>query len=226
MSDTKYIELVTWNRKMILMHGDKLTPTQKAIGLRSNGLHSEIRFSDRDGRISFSCTLADGCGCCRFINSQHSHPYRQSRVRIPVTAEQEARLFNKACKMADVETNFPFPIRDMIDSGLKNSRFCIFGPNAIKYDEWGARLSFISRKLNWWKMHPERMICNEACAEVLLKVWPDLLVVDQVYHDTRKSIGEIAPQIFIESYNNKNPSDLTPDQLEYLVRHYFEKELS
>jgi hypothetical protein len=208
---------------MILLYGDKLTNTQKAIGLRSNGLHSEIRFSDRYGRISFSCTLADDCGCCRFKMIDYSHPYRQSRVRIAVTAEQEARLFAKACEMADTPTLQKFCERNgnntiaVFFKSAENNTY--YRSNAIKYDRWGARLSFISRRLNWWKMHPNKMICNEACATVLLGEWPDLLT-------TRKYPEDICTGRHNNSANYIEPSQLTPDQLDYLVEYYFNKELA
>ena len=182
--DVKYMELVTWNKKMILLHGDKLTKTQKAIGLRSNGLHVEWRFSDRYGRISWSCTLADGCGCCRFKMINYSHPYRQSRVRVPVTAEQEAVLFEEACRMANLvdgqKSLYPRMITAREFEGLcfvgnLKSDEIFYGPDAIKYDKYGASFSFIT-KLNIWKMHEDKMICNEAVANVGLKVWPDLLI--------------------------------------------------
>ncbi len=205
----KYIELVTWNKKMILLYGDKLTRTQKAIGLRSNGLHSEIRWSSRYGRTSSSCTLADGCGCYRFKDINYSHPYRQSRVRIPVTSDQESRLFTKACEMADIPVfsmamHLSLKPQQEITEGYKHDD-CYYGPNAIKYDKNGASFAFIS-KLRIWRMHPERMICNEACANVLLTKWKDLLCA-----------GEGATSI--QGYD---PADLTPDQLDYMARYYFE----
>jgi hypothetical protein len=195
--EIKYIEVITWNKKMILFHGDKLTPTQTAIGWRSNGLHVEIRFTDRYGNIWWSCTNADGCGCCRFKMINRSHPYRQSVVRIPVTAEQEARLFAEACKMADVDstTTKYWANHSKLDSG-----YMTYGPNAIKYDNWGARLSFISK----WRIIPmskTKLICNKACAKLLLTEWPDLLA-------------------------GKEKADLTPDIFEYMIRDYFARRLA
>lgn len=201
-----HIEIKTVNRKMLLLHGDKLTKVQKAIGRRSNGLHVELRFSPTYGRISFSCTLADGVGGCRFKMIGYSHPYRWSTVRIEVTEEQEARLFAKACEMADSTPSFSE------DGRLANpAMFLWFGPNHIKYDKWGASFSFIS-KFRIWRMHPEHMICNEADANVMLVVWPDLLVIE-------KEVGNR-----VDIFPAKDPATLTPDQFEYLTRHYFETE--
>ena len=226
--EVKYIELVTWNKELILMHGDKLTRTQTAIGLRSNGLHTEIRYSDRYGHIWWSCTLADDCGCCRFKAINRSHPYRQSVVRIYVTAEQEEKLFCESCWMADIPDNYlaahlMLEPQQVIAEGYAENG-CYYGPNAIKYDKWGARISFVSRKVNWWKMHPDKMICNEACANVLLVEWPDILVTDPEYFFKGQGCG-IAPQNIIDSYDQKQPSDLTPEQFEYLVRNYFDNGL-
>ena len=206
-----YIELVTWNKKMMEMYGDKLTGTQKAIGHRSNGLHSELNFVDR-GQY-FSCTKADGVDGCRFKPIKRSHPYRQSVVRIPVTSEQEASLWAKACEMADMTPEIH----------TWGGAHCHYGPDHIKYDTWGASFAFIS-KLRIWRMHPERMICNEAVAEVMLKVWPDLLVVDQGYHDARIATGIISPPGILEKYHKEDPATLTPDQFHYLVEYYFYKE--
>ena len=221
-----YIEVVTWNKKMMEMYGDTLTPTQKAIGMRSNGLHTEIHFSGRYGGIWWSCTMADGVGGCRFKAINRSHPYRQSIIRIYVTAEQEARLFAKACEMADMEQMKSWTYENLFGSALwrkdmAETGHCYYGPDHIKYDKWGAMFAFLTK----WKivpMHEVRMICNEAVAEVMLVVWPDLLVIDQEYHEAKADIGSIAPTIFIESYNNADPATLTPDQFEYQVRHYFE----
>lgn len=190
-----YIELVTWNRKMMLMYGDKLTGTQKAIGRRSNGLHTSINFVDR--KMWFSCTTADGADGCRMKPIKRSHPYRQSIVRIAVDGVQESILWAKACEMADMTPEIH----------TWGRAFIHYGPNHIKYDKRGAMFAFIS-KWKIWKMHSEKMICNEACANVLLEVWPDLLTAY-----TRNGEG---------GYIIHDPATLTPDQFEYMVRHYFE----
>jgi hypothetical protein len=215
-----YIEIKTVNAKMKRMYDDEFTWTQKGIEKRSNGLHVELRFSDRYGRISWSCTLADGVGGCRFKMIGYSHGYRWSTVRIAVTAEQEARLFAKACEMADISSSRKSEVewldgteRDELASRLYMEQVkpseVVYGPDHIKYDRWGASFSFIS-KLRIWRMHPDDQICNESCANVLLTEWPGLLDVNN------GKTGKII-----------NPETITPDAFEYLVRHYFyEKELS
>ncbi len=204
----EYIEVVTWNRKMMLMYGDKLTGIQKAIGRRSNGLHTSIKFSPRYGRISWSCTKADGANGCRFKMIEYSHPYRQSRVRIYVTAEQEARLFAKCCEMADWNPDVKLPGIKVIypDTG------CWYGPNHIKYDTWYATFGFIS-KWKIWGEHKDLMICNEACANVLLEVWADLLLCTR--NPETLDVSDKDTKIL-------DPAQLTPDQFHYLVEYYFE----
>lgn len=213
MADIKYMEIVTWNKAMILMHGDKLTRTQKAIGLRSNGLHTAIRFTGRYGKISWHCTLADGMGGCGFKNIEYSHPYRQSRVYVPVTAEQEARLFAEALKMAGYADGF----MDMMGFGTRKLlktvvNYVSYGPNNIKYDKRYAMFGFIT-KWEWlrWKPHKDDMICNEAVANLLLTEWPNLI---STIKETEES-GAIYPA--------KDPAKLTPETFEYLARHYFRR---
>ncbi len=202
-----YIELVTWNKKMMLLYGDKLTGTQRAIGWRSNGLHTEIHFSPDYGGIWWSCTTADGADGCRFKMINRSHPYRQSVVRIYVTKEQEARLFAKCCEMADVDSMW-YDAQN--DSGFGFEGLILYGPNHIKYDRWGARLAFIL-KWEWWKMHRVKMICNEAVANVMLVVWPDLLDISRETRD----------ELILEQLD---PATLTPDQFHYLVEYYFQQQ--
>jgi hypothetical protein len=203
-----YIEIKTVNAKMKRMYGDKLTWTEKGIERRSNGLHVELRFSTRYGRISFSCTLADGVGGCRFKMIGYSHPYRWSTIRIAVTEEQEARLFAKACEMADISISkadfWALTPPAVVD--LANETGVLYGPNHIKYDKWGATFSFIS-KHRIWRMHPANMICNEAVANVMLVDWPGLLDVNN------GKTGKIV-----------DPATITPDQFHYLAEYYFNKE--
>lgn len=214
----KYIELVTWNRKMMLMYGDKLTGIQKAIGRRSNGLHTEINFVDR--RQFFSCTCADGVCGCRFKPIKRTHPYRQSIVRIYVTDEQEERLWAKACELADwnPEVKIPTLVPLPPDTG------CWHGPNHVKYDKWGASFAFIL-KAEIWAMDRVKMICNEACAEVLLVVWPRLLhcLDEKNKAELERQGNNPLPFDAVVIYKNiLDPATLTPDQLHYLVEYYFE----
>jgi hypothetical protein len=222
--EIKYMQLVTWNKKMILLHGDKLTRTQKLIGLRSNGLHTEWRFTDRYGKISWSATLQDGCGCCRFKAINYTHPYRQSRVYVPVTAEQEAVLFAEACRMAD----FPEDAIDFTSDKVANCPTPIFyGEDAIKYDKAGVSLSFISKR-RIWNPHNKRVWCNEACGLLALKVWPDVFGIGDIGYTKIKQCSIFDGWTYTSKVPDGPktsilPHDLMPDQTEYLMRHYFKR---
>jgi hypothetical protein len=229
--EMKYMILHTWNREMIQMHGEKLTKTQWAIGLRSNGLHQELQFTDRYGKISVSATLQDDCKCVRFKMINYSHPYRQSRVYIPVTAEQEQRIFDDACRMADLED---FSFTEYVVEGRHQTLYerddlnIWFGPNAIKYDTAGVSLSFISKR-RWWNPSGTRQWCNETCGLLLMVVWPDIFEIK-----TGNSMGFFECKVtlpiddpafmddWLEIYPSIPPHEQTPSQTEHLVRHYFD----
>jgi hypothetical protein len=188
--------LHTWNKKMIKLAGEKLTPVQWLIGLRSNGLHQELQLSDRYGGISCSATISDVRKGFGFADLKYSHPYRQSRIYIPVTPAQEDEVFYQACIMADLLDNFFKWTPESFVIHHKQMKY-MFGPNNIKYDTAGVSLSHISKR-RIWNPSNERVWCNESCALLLRAVWPNV----------------IAPHL---------PHELTPDETEYLVRHYFDK---
>jgi hypothetical protein len=131
----------------------------------------------------------------------YSHPYRWSTVYIAVTAEQEARLFAKGCEMADM--NLIIMITEAQVGAALGQTF--YGPNHIKYDKGAAFFSFISKR-NIWKPSKTKMICNRACGEVLMVVWPDIF--------------DIKPDRSISGNKTIPPHEQTPDQTEHLVRHY------
>ena len=199
--EIKYIEVYTRNAKMMKLYGDKLTWIEKFINCRSNGLHMEIRFSDRYGRISASSTMQDGVNGFRFKMIGYSHDYRWSVIRIPVTAEQEERIFAKACEMADIDGDAE--ARMFIDVAHGDAEFFkvpFYGPNHIKYDRRGVMYSFITKR-RWWKPSKKRNWCNESCALLPLEVWPDMLVVNK---------GRAI-----------KPHALTPDETHYMIEQYF-----
>jgi len=199
----RYIKLRTKNAAMMRMYGDKLTWSEKAREMRTNGLHTEIQFSDRYGNISFSSTLSDGCNGCRFKMIDYSHPYRWSTVLIPVTAELEARLFKKACEMANMD-NF-YMRQESLNGGTCG---CYYNKHHIKYDKGAAFFSFIS-KHNIWKPSKTKMICNRACAVLLLEVWPDML--------------DVKPDRSVSGNKIIDPAQITPEQLHYMVEFYNER---
>jgi hypothetical protein len=230
--ETKYIKLRTKNAKMMQLYGDKLTFSEAMRVMRTNGLHTELEFSDRYGDISFSSTLSGGCNGARFKMIGYSHPYRWSTVYIPVTAEQEAVLFKKGCEMAGLDNSMrrqmieialglrgcvnPF---EAIVSGcehLYKDNSCFFGPNHIQYDKGAAFFSFISKR-NIWKPSKTKMICNRAVAEVMLEVWPEMLDIKYV------AVDGICTDVWMEKIK-ADPAQITPDQLHYMVNYYFNRE--
>jgi hypothetical protein len=190
-----HLILHTWNKKMIKLAGEKLTPVQWLIGLRSNGLHQELQLSDRYGGISCSATISDERKGFGFADIHYSHPYRQSRVYIPVTDAQEADIFADACEMADLFEGWILYNSDKFVDEVKDRKY-MFGENNIKYDTAGVSLSHIT-KHRIWNPSNERVWCNESCGQLLQNRWSDVL-------------GEHLPH------------ELTPDETEYLVRQYFD----
>ena len=203
--EIKYIRVRSVNSTMKLLYGDKLTWTEKLIRLRSNLVHMEWQFSDRYGSISFSATKADGCNCCRFKMIGYSHAYRWSTILIPVTAEQEARIFAKACEMADVEH---LEVAMGLGGDFKPG-VIFFGPDAIKYDTAGVSLSFISKR-RFWNPSNKRNWCNESVGIALMVEWPDLFIL------RGPNIDSIDWPLAIP------PHEQLPDQTHFMIQHYFE----
>jgi hypothetical protein len=173
---TKYMVLRGYDPEMARLHGKKKTNLDRLIGLRSWLAHSEIQFSSRYGGISFSATLKDGCKCARFKMIEYSHPERWRDVYIPVTEEQEKKIFEKCCEMAD----WIDPVKFNWDIGnwsqaAKGDMGCAFGPNALKYDTPAVALGFIS-KARFWKVRKDWVFCSMACAMALMEVFEDLLM--------------------------------------------------
>lgn len=221
MSDTKYIKIRTKNAKMLMMYGDKLTASEWLRKARTNGLHVEVQFSDRYGSISFSSTLSDGCNGCRFKMIGYSHSYRWSTIYIAVTADQEVRLFVKACEMADIVSDSTYRTDDTEGWYYvnKDDEGCIYGPDHIKYDKGAAFFSFISKR-NIWKPSKTKMICNRACAVLMLEVWPDLL--DAHAWNPYDISGENTKGLPMAVVNRLDPATLKPDQFHYQAAYYFE----
>lgn len=201
-TEIKYIEVYTRNAKMMKLYGDKLTWVEKFINVRSNGLHMEIRFSDRYGGISASSTMQDGVNGFRFKMIGYSHGYRWDVIRIPVTAEQEARIWAKACEMADSTP-------EVNEGRIANQAMYLwYGPNHIKYDRRGVMYSFITKR-RWWKPSKTKNWCNESVALCLMEVWPDLLTA----YVLRDVPGK--EHILYE------PHALLPDETHYMIENYF-----
>jgi hypothetical protein len=207
--EIKYMKVRSRNATMIQLYGDKLKPYEWLISQRSNLLHMELQFSDRYGSISVSATKADGCDCVRFKIIAYSHAYRWSTILIPVTAEQEARIFADACRMADLYPN-PFDI-----TVLKAKRGAVYyGPEAIKYDTAGVSLSFISKR-RWWNPSNERQWCNETVGLLLMVEWP-LIFCREIEAEYN------SPPFNTIERNIISPQEQTPDQTAYMIQYYFE----
>jgi len=214
--ETKCIRIRSVNSTMKLLYGDKLTWTEKAIRLRSKLVHMELQFSDRYGSISFSATKADGCNCARFKMIQYTHAYRWSTILIPVTAEQEARLFAKACEMADIQA------KDYAELRMRPDFIgCYYGPDAIKYDIAGVSLSFISKR-RWWNPSNERNWCNETVGLLVMVVWPDIFIVEDEYHSSRPHVDDCTSIMY--GYTSIPPHEQLPDQTHYMIRYYFDNQ--
>jgi hypothetical protein len=230
-----YIKLRTKNAKMLMLYGDKLTPSEWLRKARTNGLHTEVQHSDRYGSISNSCTLSDGCNGGRMKPNRYSHGYRWSTLYIPVTAEQEALIWTKGCEMAGLDLKaFTEYIHEGHHQDIyeKEDLNCFYGPNHVKYDKGAAFFSFISKR-NVWKPSKTKMICNRYCAELLLVVWPDLLDIKKedacvtvTMHMELDAGGEWSSKESKRLYAKLDPATLTPDQFEYMVRHYFYQEIN
>jgi hypothetical protein len=213
--EQKYITIYTRNAKRMKLYGDKLTWVEKFINVRSNGLHMELRFSDRYGGISASSTLQDGVNGFRFKMIGYSHGYRWDKIRIPVTAEQEKQIFIKACEMADVPyLYFNTHLKTETNQNISENFYqngCYYGNYHIKYDRRGVMYSFIT---GWrlWKPSNKKNWCNESVALLLMEVWADLLLAsptaDWDISDKKQKLLE--------------PHDLLPDQTHYMIANYID----
>jgi len=131
---------MSYNAKQAQLDGKPLTMTDRLIMLRSNLTHSEFRFSNRYGGISFSFTMADGANGARFKAIKYSHPKRWEKDVIPLTDEQEDMIFKEACRLVDVPVDF---------LALANVKFCQ-GANHAKYDLIGLLIHATKKSKKWW----------------------------------------------------------------------------
>lgn len=169
MSDILYMKRRSFNLFRAMLFGYKPTLTQRAIYLRSDHTHAENQHSSRYGGISFSCTQADGVDGCRFKMIEYSHEEYWDTVLIPVTAEQEAKIFIKECDMANAYEG------DVVFTANRIST-CVYGSNHVKYDKAGAGISYLTQ---WkiWKPSKTKMVCNRASDEALLVAFPTLMYI-------------------------------------------------
>ena len=181
----KMMRTMSFNLYRAMLFGYKPTAIQRLIYLRSDHVHMELQFSSRYGGISFSSTLMDGVDGCRFKMIEYSHPDYWDEAYIPVTWEQENKMFIKACEMAGTGI-----LKEYAERGqqhIEDARTAChpnltsgrpyYGPNHVKYDKMGAGISYITQwKL--WKPHKKKMVCNRACCEVILVGKPDAMGIN------------------------------------------------
>ncbi len=159
-----------YNGKIAKAEGKPLGVSGWLIRLRSwPFIHVEVIFSSRYGGISWSCTLRDGCKCCRFkLIDYTKHPERWEGVVVPFTDEEEDRAWEMACSMADLPDDWQdselgdYPLWYLQDNG------CYYGDDPIKYDILGMGCH-ISVTRKWWKSNPDKTNCSKACNDLVLE---------------------------------------------------------
>jgi len=151
--------------------------------------HSEIRFSDAYNRVSFSCTNADKARCCRFKMIEYSSGMLRWDIDpVPCDVAGEMSRILAACRMADVTIT-------QLENWLKTAKYgdVLYGKNAIRYDQIGTALSFISR-IEIVKSSPTKQRCCEAVARVILAsdsldIDPELITPDDLRRAVRNKWG-------------------------------------
>ena len=201
-----YIEVKSYDPIMAALYGKKPSKTDRLIGWRSDLSHTELRFSERYGRISFSATMADKCRCARFKMIGYSHPERWRTVRFWVTDEQEDAMFAKACKMADCK---------WLETAVVIEDVCYYGPNALKYDLLAVSFSFISKR-TIWRPDKTKVFCTEAVFILLLIPFPDIL-------SFKWPLAAENPTVRITVERTLKSDQLTPSLGDKVARNYARK---
>jgi len=154
--------LMSYNYARARKYGADFSLVSWLINQVSDDTHSELQFDKLWNCVSFSCTNADGAGCCRFKMIGYSNGLAYwDRDEIPCTPEKQLQRIVKACELADVSLK-------QLQNWLKTAKHgdLLYGKNAVKYDLIGTALSFISR-LDIVKSSRTKMRCNEACTVVI-----------------------------------------------------------
>ena len=163
--------LYSYNYPRARENGAPFSPVSWMIALLDPQTHSEHRFSDAFKKVSFSCTNADGAHCCRFKMIDYSHGEDYWDIDpVPCDAGAELKRVLTACRMADVTLS-------QLEKWLETAKSgdVLYGKNAIKYDQTGTALSFISR-LRIVRSSKTRQRCCEAVGNVILST--DILDID------------------------------------------------
>lgn len=153
------VELMFFNCRRAKVFGYKQTAVDKLILRRSIPYtHVEIKFSSRHGGYSWSATMADGVGGCRFKHIDYSHGIEYwDRIVMHWTDEQEdADAWRLACGYADLPANW-------LDSDIKSVSGCYHGPEHIKYDIKGQLAHLLPLRIV--KPDEDKTWCSKAVAE-------------------------------------------------------------
>jgi len=173
-----------WNAREAKKDGKPLTLVDRIIMLRSDLTHTEWQFSERYGGVSWSFTLADGAKGCRFKMIKYNHPKRWVTDEIPLTDEEEDKIWVEACRLADLSVCTRSTVQYL---ALINE--IVQGPLHARYDLPGI-LTHATKKANtrwltvlrwglwWWtkfiKPDPEKMWCSESAAHLEQLVYDDM----------------------------------------------------
>ena len=155
--------LYSYNYPRARQNGARFSLISWIISWIDRYTHSEFRFSDTFNRVSFSCTNADRARCCRFKMIGYSHGLLRWDIdTVPTDVDGELKRVVNACWMADVTIS-------QLEKWLDTAQYgdVLYGPNAIRYDQLGTALSFISR-LRIFPSSPTNQRCCETVARVIL----------------------------------------------------------
>lgn len=215
MSDIKHARVMSFNLPRAILFGYKPTKLDRMIGWRSDHKHTELQFSTRYGGISFSCTMADGVGGCRFKMIKYSHPEYWDAVYVPVTVEQEAKMWAKAMAMSDTGGCVKFPhglVWALEHDDPKAHSECHYGPNHVKYDRGGAAFSYWT-KWDIYKPSKKKRVCCRAVTEVVLAGYP--LAMDISIPTWKSEDGRTG------YYDTSDYASMTPSEIDGMMRNYF-----
>ena len=150
--------------------GYKRSFTDWSINLRSEHTHTELQYTDRYGGISSSATMRNGADHFRLRDINYTeHPERWHTIHIPVTADQEQKIFEMSCHMADQNPN---SVYDAITHGYLEGDW--YGRDALKYDKIGVVACNIL-PMRIIRSRDKYVWCTEGCAMALQAAFPDLL---------------------------------------------------
>ena len=204
---------MSFNLPRAILFGYKPTKLDRMIGWRSDHKHTEFQFSTRYRGISFSCTMADGVGGCRFKMIKYSHPEYWDIVYVPVTTEQEKLMWMQACKMTAYWALFATKPMDGRDT-MPSANHCYYNAAHVKYDRGGAAFSYWT-KWDVYKPSKKKRVCCRAVAEVVLAGYADAMHINRPVQATFFTVkGGLYQADF---------ASMTPSEIDAMLRNYFSK---